>query len=34
MNETLMQAGIWLAAGGIMVLFLKKRRSRRIERNR
>jgi hypothetical protein len=32
MSETLIQAGIWLAAGGIMILFLKRRRSRRTER--
>ena len=29
MSETIMQAGIWIAAGGIMMLFLKRRRSRR-----
>ena len=29
MTDTIMQAGIWIAAGGIMVLFLKRRRSRR-----
>jgi hypothetical protein len=29
MNETIIQAGIWIAAGGIMLLFLKRRRSRR-----
>jgi hypothetical protein len=33
MNEAL-QTGIWLAAGGLMVLFLKRRRSRRIESKR
>ena len=32
MNETIMQAGIWIAAGGIMMLFLKRRRSRRSAR--
>ena len=32
MSETIVQAGIWLAAGGIMILFLKRRRSRRPER--
>jgi hypothetical protein len=32
MNETLFQAGIWVAAGCIMMLFLSRRRSRRIER--
>lgn len=29
MTETIVQAGIWIAAGGIMLLFLKRRRSRR-----
>jgi hypothetical protein len=29
MSETIIQAGIWIAAGGIMLLFLKRRRSRR-----
>jgi LPXTG-motif cell wall-anchored protein len=29
MNETLIQAGIWLVAGGIMVVFLRRRKSRR-----
>jgi LPXTG-motif cell wall-anchored protein len=29
MNETIIQAGIWIAAGGLMLLFLKRRRSRR-----
>jgi len=29
MNDTLMQAGIWIAAGGIMMIFLKRRRSRK-----
>jgi len=28
-TNTVLQAGIWLAAGGIMILFLKRRRSRR-----
>jgi hypothetical protein len=28
-TETIMQAGMWIAAGGIMMLFLKRRRSRR-----
>jgi hypothetical protein len=32
MNDMIMQAGIWIAAGGIMVLFLKRRRSRRTTR--
>ena len=29
MNDTLMQAGIWIAAGGIMMVFLKRRKSRK-----
>jgi len=29
MNDTIVQAAIWIAAGGIMLLFLKRRRSRR-----
>jgi hypothetical protein len=32
MTDTLMQAGIWIAAGGIMMLFLKRRRARRNSR--
>ena len=32
MNETIMQAGIWIAAGGIMMLFLKRRRGRKTTR--
>ena len=32
MNDTVMQAGIWIAAGGIMMLFLKRRRSRKSTR--
>ena len=32
MNDTLMQAGIWIAAGGIMMIFLKRRRSRKSTR--
>jgi hypothetical protein len=32
MNETLVQAVIWLAAGGAMLLFLKRRRGRRVSR--
>ena len=28
MNDTIIQAAIWIAAGGIMLLFLKRRRSR------
>jgi hypothetical protein len=30
--DTLVQAGIWIAAGGIMMLFLKRRRARRNSR--
>jgi hypothetical protein len=30
-TNTVLQTGIWLAAGGIMILFLKRRRSRRNE---
>ena len=26
MNETIIQAAIWISAGGLMVLFLRKRR--------
>ena len=29
MSDTLMQAGMWIAAGGIMMIFLKRRRSRK-----
>jgi hypothetical protein len=32
MNDTLIQAAIWIAAGGIMMLFLKRRRSRKSSR--
>jgi hypothetical protein len=32
MSETIMQAGIWIVAGGIMMLFLKRRRSRKSTR--
>jgi hypothetical protein len=32
MTDTIMQAGIWIAAGGIMMLFLKRRRARRNSR--
>ena len=32
MTETIMQASIWIAAGGIMILFLKRRRSRKTTR--
>ena len=31
-TDTLVQAFIWIAAGGIMMLFLKRRRSRRNSR--
>ena len=31
-TNTLLQAGIWIAAGGIMMLFLKRRRARRNSR--
>jgi len=30
--DQVMQAGIWIAAGGIMMLFLKRRRSRKTTR--
>jgi LPXTG-motif cell wall-anchored protein len=29
MDNTVIQAGIWIAAGGLMFLFLKRRRSRK-----
>jgi hypothetical protein len=29
MIDTIMQAGIWVAAGGIMMLLLKRRRTRK-----
>jgi hypothetical protein len=32
MDNTIIQAAIWIAAGGIMLLFLKRRRSRRTSR--
>ena len=32
MNDTIIQTVIWVAAGGLMVLFLKRRRSRRTTR--
>jgi len=32
MNGTLIQAVMWLAAGGIMILFLKRRRNRKASR--
>jgi hypothetical protein len=30
--DTAIQAGIWIAAGGLMMLFLKRRRSRKSTR--
>ena len=32
MTNTIMQAGMWIAAGGIMVFFLKRRRARKTTR--
>ena len=32
MTDTIMQASIWIAAGGIMMIFLKRRRSRKSTR--
>jgi hypothetical protein len=32
MNDTILQATIWIAAGGIMMLFLRRRRSRKSSR--
>lgn len=32
MNNTLLQAVIWLMAGGILFVFLKRRRGRRVQR--
>jgi len=32
MNDTIIQAAIWVAAGGLMLVFLKRRRSRRTTR--
>lgn len=32
MDNTIVQAAIWVAAGGIMLLFLKRRRARRTSR--
>jgi hypothetical protein len=29
--ESILQYGVWLAAGGVLVLFLKRRRSRRVQ---
>ena len=31
-NSTIIQAAIWIAAGGIMMLFLRRRRSRKTDR--
>jgi hypothetical protein len=32
MSDTLMQVGMWVAAGGIMIIFLKRRKSRKTTR--
>ena len=32
MNDTMIQSMVWLVAGGIIVLFLKRRRTRKTER--
>ncbi len=32
MNDTLMQVGMWVAAGGLMMIFLKRRKSRKTTR--
>jgi hypothetical protein len=32
MDSTIIQSAVWIAAGGIMVLFLKRRRSRKTTR--
>jgi hypothetical protein len=32
MNDTLLQSMVWLLAGGLIVLFLKRRRTRKSER--
>ena len=32
MNDTLIQAMIWLTAGGALFLFMKRRRGRRVQR--
>jgi hypothetical protein len=29
MDNSLLQAGMWIAAGGLMMVFLKRRRSRK-----
>jgi hypothetical protein len=31
MSDTLIQAAIWLGAGGILLVFLKRRKSRRAQ---
>jgi hypothetical protein len=30
MNGSMIQMAVWLAAGGVMLLFLKRRRARRV----
>jgi LPXTG-motif cell wall-anchored protein len=32
MNNTIVQAGLWLAAGVLLILFLARRRKRRVSR--
>lgn len=32
MNETLIQAAIWLGAGGTLFIFLRRRRTKRLQR--
>ncbi len=32
MTDTLIQAAIWIGAGGTLFIFLKRRRSRRVTR--
>jgi len=32
MSDTLMQVGMWVAAGGLMMVFLKRRKSRKTTR--
>jgi hypothetical protein len=32
MSETLIQAAIWLGAGGTLFIFLKRRRAKRVSR--
>ena len=32
LNDTLIQAAIWLGAGGTLFIFLRRRRSRRLQR--